>query len=329
METLCRMRYTPYSTPILTNPLFRRDMRTVRRAFWPEHIRRSTRRLILTTGLILLLLLGGLLAWEYISIPPQFIRSPYVSYVLPNMVVTLQRYSVFLLVLTILIAPLVDFVAMQSSVGGIGQEITHGRLDLLRLTPLAEADIAQAKHGIAQLCVWRITIVLMTIRFIASTLLLLSLFILPSLVYNRNWVLLTALPSLMLIVACIGLAWAMCVIEPLWRVRSVTALGLLISTYSSNFALNLLTGAGFILLMVLAQVCILSGYMFVSVNIFNLLVTPLARTTDSSLLVEFLGLAVILLAGVLLALIIRMFYLGIERWSVRRSARRIARLSLN
>ncbi len=318
------MRDTPYSNPVLLdNPLFIRDLRMVHHAYWPDNIQRSTRRLILRTMLIMLGLIFALIGLTVVSDPRTYWQSPYS---LQNLVRLLEYLIGVLVGICVLITPLVDFLVMQASVGSFSQEINKGRLDLLRLTPLTNEAIIAAKYTVTQLHVWRITVMAVSIRLLASSLFLLSTFYFPMLTYNSNRILLPARSSSVLIMGCILLVWIVYVIEPLWRIRAVTALGVLISTFSSNYLMSLLAGGGIVLLLILTQVIILSGYSYAFVNFLNAILYPLSTDYGSELR-DFVGMSLIFLAGLILAVIIRVFYARLGRWSVSYSVRSIGRLS--
>lgn len=159
-----------------------------------------------------------------------------------------------------------DFLFLARTVNSIDQERQSGQWDMLRITPLSERAILNAKFAAAQLQSWRFTareympriffitayssfLVLWTIRY--SLLDGYSFRSSPGAFASELGVLMTmALGSMIYI------------LEPGWRMRALTAIGLAVSTHSNSGALNFLFAFFIVLFVHVVQVVFIFAPMF-------------------------------------------------------------------
>jgi hypothetical protein len=196
------------------NPVFERELRRVR---WIQGIKWVTRVRWLTFAIYAVVLAGLIVArfpLDYI-----FFRTSrfFALRMLPNitlgMTIVADVYYVFM------------------AVNSINREIQSGELDLLKLTPVQEQDILDAKYSIAQLRAWPV----MTLDRVFQLLPLLTVAVFRP-VDNASTLLLYILPFMLL-------SW----FGPLWRMRALTAAGLAVSARVQNSAFAMLAGLGVVL----------------------------------------------------------------------------------
>lgn len=208
------------------------------RALW----RYSVRRLVLIAGLTLL-------GWWVLAQPAR------------NADAGVDSLTLLLLGLSLLGGLLLDGFSLALALGSINGELTAGRWELLRLTLLPVEYVIAAKQGVAEVRVWRYTILLVALRLAVAVMLLITLALMlgrasapPPAAPARALAVLVQL----LVLASLG---ALYVLEPIWRARMVTALGVAVSARAARGAPPLLLGvaalgvlwlAGFFLAIVVA-----------------------------------------------------------------------------
>jgi hypothetical protein len=208
-------RLSPHQR-LTENPLFNLEVRRIHwgsseRALW----RYSVRRLEIVVGVLLILWLGTVH------------RNP--------QALDFDGFPALLVALGLLAGVLLDFASMAAVLShGIGAD--SERWDLLRLTRLTIAQIVAARHGVAQVRVWRFTIYVIALRAAAALIVLLT-YAQRTLVegaqagYRADWWF-----SALLGILVVGGVGVLYVIEPLWRARMVTALGLALAMRVRNRA---------------------------------------------------------------------------------------------
>ena len=204
-----------------SEPIFLTEARRVRWGVSPERMRRSTRRWL---GFVVAAVFGtwvilALLGGEYAD------RENFEAYS--------QSFAIGLLFLSFGFSVLLDYHSMGVSVRSINGEISARRIDLLRVTPLREMQIIAAKYAGAQVRAWRRTALIMGLRAAAVVVALVG-----SLVTRagerlypfsaREWFFLIYGHVFLAAVALVF------IIEPLWRMRAVTALGLAVSSHATS-----------------------------------------------------------------------------------------------
>lgn len=282
-----------------TDPIFLTETRRVRWGRSPERMRRSARRwlMYMVTVVIAVWLILGWLSGEYAD------REDFEAYS--------QSFAIGLLFLSFGVSVLLDYHSIGVAVRSINSEINARRIDLLRVTPLRAVQIIGAKYAGAQVRVWRRTVLVMWLRAAAVTLaLIVSLLtiagegIYP--VTAREWFFVVYGHGI------IGAAALIYVIEPLWRMRAVTALGMAVSSHVTSGIAVVLSSALSIFAFWLAQAIV--GFVLLGLLAFILL--PFA--------VETLLLITLPLTLALLAAVIYGFYSMVQVTSLRHAAWRLA-----
>lgn len=198
---------------------------------------------------------------------------------------------------SIIVAFVLDFNCMIASVTLINREMSSGHWNLLRLTNLKPVRIITAKHVIAQERPWRIMAFILSLRTAVILLLFARSLLLVDPYYGGSrtdlQIFLRDLEQEPL-VALAGLALllvilAIYLIEPLWRMRTVTAVGVMISARVGSASRAVLGGLGWIGFMWLSQIAL-------SVLYFWLLARLLGNLDPASDLVGWgLGLLIIII----------------------------------
>lgn len=166
--------------------------------------------------------------------------------------------SDFLLMLagaSLLAAIPLDYVSITVSMNSISGEITRGTWELLRLTAVRDGELVLAKHAVTQLRAWRSTLRVIGLRTAVT---LIALFIIVKAYYfdisysdSR-----TAIQYLTFFVFNLVPFGALCgifIFEPLWRMRAMTALGMVISSRLTDGASAALVALGAVLTLWLIQ----------------------------------------------------------------------------
>ena len=209
----------------------------------------------------------------------------------------------------------VDFRAMTAGVPVISSEITSGRYELIRLTTVSPVQVIVSKYALARVRAWRITARVMWARALLAVL---GLALLVWLWFSTG---VGATPfdllyagGLLLVGACAAVVF---VIEPYWRMKAITALGVALSA-------RVINGVS----ATLASALALLAFWFVQL----VGVVALTFLLSSTLIFIAFG-GVVLLVLVPLALgvlgaVVYGFYSMIQRISLRHAAFRLAILEL-
>ena len=293
-------RLTPHHH-LTNNPLFELEVRRVR---WGT----SAALLLVNSGRRLALICCVLLiAWLLLSL--QDIRQH-----------NLGDFVVILLALSFLASLALDYSAITSALGTINDEVTAGRWDLLRLTLVTIPQIIAAKHGLAQVRAWRLMITIIAVR--VAVLLIGGISLLLVLLHADAFAYLLPEQARDLIIEAItGLVLALLyIVEPFWRMRTVTALGVAISARARQPISALLAAGGAIFALWLLQGLVLFTLFFLVASI----ILPLALLEYTALQTAILS-PLIFLA--LVAATVYGFYAVLQTWSLRRARRWIGSIS--
>jgi hypothetical protein len=281
------------------NPLFNLEVRRIRWGVSEKHLWRfSARWLIIVSAIVL----------------PLWLLSA-----LPNPVRTGVNDFVLLLVIISFLAGLaLDYTCMAAALGSINGELSAGRWDLLRLTSLTIPQIIAAKHGAAQLRAWRMMILVMGLRLAIWLVLGINFVLLLS----QPWGLgMTTVEAFTTLVAALMLAllFLIFVIEPFWRMRAVTALGVAISARARHSTSGVLAAGGFVAALWLGQ-----GFVVVAVMLaISMTLLPLGALETAAYQVVFVAPALLV---VVILLTVYGYYSVIQTWGLRRAERWIARI---
>ncbi len=201
-------RAMPYTAVSADNPLFRYEVRRIR---WGQSAWQ---------------LMGySLAAWWFI---PFLMASLWVllldDYSNPRLDHARDQYIVLLLLCGVGANFILDMVSLTAALSGVASERRAGRWDALRLTNLCPEQFVSAKHAAAEIRAWRIMALVVSLRLSLVAFLMIRIELLPTL--------------FLLLGYC-----AAYVLEPIYRMRALTALGIAISTRIQNMAYALLASS--------------------------------------------------------------------------------------
>ena len=290
------------------NPLFSLETRRIPWGYSERALLRFSARLLeIVVGLTLLV-------WWFLARPDRvYTYSSGASF---------GSFAPLLFAFGLLAGLLLDCLGMASSFGSLSAEVSAGRWEVLRLTLLPVEYIVAAKHGVAQVRVWRYTILLVAFRLAVSVMLVITLFLslyrggLASPDFSLAQAL-AALPTLLMLAALSALY----VLEPFWRVRMVTALGVAVSARAWQ-------GSSSLLLAVAVLGALWLAGLFVAVIVAfgaSLALAQLGFSAGS--LAQTLVCAPLIIAALFVT--IYGFYSVVQIWSLRRAESWIARWHAN
>jgi hypothetical protein len=223
----------------------------------------------------------------------------------------------WLFIFSVLAGGLLDAISVLTSATGINRERAIGHWDLLRMTNLKRREVIHAKHALAQERTWRLLVLVMAMRVTVIVLgVIHTMFIIP-LETDRSFGSLFAegfrevpfqMTAALVILTLFVLVY---VLEPIWRVWAVTAMGTAVSARISGITPAILTGLAGIGLMWLGQGGIAVGYF---IGIFTMFGDVEVNSTE-------VGLMLFFFVEVVFALIIFQYYRGLRQWALRRATR--------
>jgi hypothetical protein len=226
--------------PLDRNPLFRLEARRIRWARSAAYLRHVSIRLgmWIVVPMVLLWLL------RLFTDPSRYLFNT-------------QNWIAFSILLGIPLDIPLDLVCMAVTVNTIGGEVTAGRWDLLRLTPMDAELIVEAKHAIGQLRAWRTMTLVMAFRLGAVITAALCVMTLLLRFGSPSSASPLELPLMLLIFALFS---AVYLLESLWRMRAMTALGLVISSHMRSTISMSLSAFGAIMAVWLSQAFIMGAF---------------------------------------------------------------------
>ncbi|MBX3081235.1 MAG: hypothetical protein KF716_06335 [Anaerolineae bacterium] len=236
--------------------------------------------------------------------------------------------AMFILGLTAILVVCGDIYYMAVTVHSINHQVNSGHWDMLRLTPMDDADIFEAKQVTAHIRGWRVMQLEIALRLMLVTLAWASLLFPVRAFLNGEgffgsssaWVSLfrsfqsRPFYTLLTLITVLSLM-ATYIWEPRWRMRSLTSLGLYISSRVHNVSLSSVAAFFSIIGFHFVQILLIfgAGWFFLRVLVdysfagYNYDVYPILQ----------------MLAFILVIGIIFLFYRLSERWA-RQSALRAA-----
>lgn len=218
-------RFTPHYR-LSNNPLFVFETRHLPQGTSAASLLKSSRTAVLVAGAALLLV--WLVIVLYSSRFTRYSNS--------------LEFAFMVAGLSVLAGFALDFSSIANALNSISGEITTGRWELLRLTMLTPKQIVAAKHGVAQVRAWRLMTLIVTLRVISMLLIALSVLI----TFLDDTGIFFGMPVATFIVAMlvsggIGLLFSL---EPYWRMKTVTALGVAASARARQPLSTLLVAVG-------------------------------------------------------------------------------------
>ncbi len=188
-----------------------------------------------------------------------------------------------------LISLMLDFTSIRASISSINTDLQTGRLDMIRLTTMREGQFILAKHSASQVRAWRSTTLLVGARLglviILCIWFLLYIFAdmridMASMLYslpampvveairsNDSLLFLIGISLMLLAILSFGATF---VLEPIWRMRGMTAAGMAVSARITDRSLATVSGVGVMFAGWMGQLIILLGAF-----IFTFVLAPL------------------------------------------------------
>lgn len=208
-----------------------------------------------------------------------------------------------------------DYRSLVAALPTFSGEVTAGRWDLLRLTPLRVERVIAVKYALAQLRAWRSAWALMGARTGIFMLTGLHLLLLANNYGEYTAAQLFALgamsafPGLLL-----GITF---IVEPFWRMQAITAIGLYVSSRVSDTATVWLVALGATFIVWIAQVFVFLGLLVAAVPLtFPMMMFSIA-SPEAGLL------CALSFVGLLLLVAVYGMYALVRTVSLRRAVRRM------
>ncbi|GAB4525193.1 MAG: hypothetical protein OHK0046_40740 [Anaerolineae bacterium] len=176
------------------------------------------------------------------------INNPYNSSIYTPAYIAGARYTVWLLIGGVALMVVQDVVAVVVSISTVRRTQVSNNTDLMRLTSLSSTAQITAKHGIAQLLSWRVMLVAVGVRC--------GLMIIYTL--QAAYIALNDAPGALVMTSRLGsdllellldvvlfvLLNGVYILEPFWRLRAMTALGINTTSRANHPNQAFLTGFG-------------------------------------------------------------------------------------
>lgn len=162
---------------------------------------------------------------------------------------------------------IVDFVAVLVSVGKMRREFQRENWDLICLTNISTGHIVNAKHALAQVGVWRMTSITIGVRISIIFILSFQIFIAPTILFDSGFDLDDLRPSellgLFFFFSGLFIVCATYIAEPRWRIRSLTAGSVAVSSQLLSSTFTLLSALGVVVGFWLSQAFLGGFFAFV------------------------------------------------------------------
>ena len=249
-----RQLLNPYPEVRPEHPLIVREARRLRwlkRAGSPE--RYSVKIILLIISIVLLLYVGWLIHWWLQT---------------PNRPLGWTIYIVstdFLKILagaSLLASIPLDFVSITSSLNSISSEIANGTWDLLRLTAVREGELVLAKHTTTQFRAWRTTMWVIGLRiavFLIAAIVTIGAYLAEVSSYWQYRTVQESAAFFLVNLVPFAALFGVFILEPLWRMRAMTALGMVISARLRDDASAALLAIAMVMALWLTQAIVITA----------------------------------------------------------------------
>ena len=245
----------PGAGTMQSNPMYQFETRRQRRKRTLNHLARTTRRWGLLVGFMCM----GYWLIQIISGLSQQSTYAYVYYG------SLQVYDYGLEAIAIIglislasTLPL-DFISIVVSVNSLAELRTNHSWPLIQVSPLPPNQILHAKHTITQSHGWRMFVIALMLRVMVLVLFTLQAFLVPA-SENGETTFSAAIDAFRdvpfettILIICAALLGLTFIAETFWRFRTVTAIGMQVSTQVGRPAVGIITGVGYVVAMWLSQ----------------------------------------------------------------------------
>jgi hypothetical protein len=237
-------RQLPLALIKTRNPLFERQLKLLK---WPPASRLDSRFIPISKVAILkdyTWRIGCFIPLIFaIPIAVTALSSPYSDYFLSYMLFAALGFSL-----------LCNIYFALAAINTILPQIKDARWESLRLTALTESDILLANYATIQMRVWRVVVVEVAVRVFTglTTALLLIRAILRMVSYSRSFGI-EYMGVYLVIVTIIGVY----ILEPLWRMRAVTLIGMTIATWLDDYGIAVIVAFAAVLALLVAEIIVI------------------------------------------------------------------------
>jgi hypothetical protein len=255
----------PHVIVVPNNPVFKHELRTITGPKTTQQLK----KVITSTLSILFVMAGvgwGLLLWNDFS---TFRRADWTS----DFTGSCLTIAGILAFLSVFVTITVDLYYVLITSNSIGQHVTSGEWDMLRLSPLGTQAILDGKYAATLIRVWRAMSIDFSFRVATVSFAILAsvpLFVLLVSSIQSSWMYLSIV--VLIIIFAVIPGTVLCILEPIWRMRAFVALGLMASAQIHNPLSAALAGLGYWMGIRLLQIAILLVILIVSALIFPLVV---------------------------------------------------------
>lgn len=292
-------RIAPHLT---NNPIFDLDVGRLRNGSTIQNLRRWTMRLFFLT----LFIVSGLVGVGLI------IENTTTAYPYYGFINSLFRALEILFLVSIGVDVFLDFSCMWSAVV-TNQNMSLQHLELLRLTTLPEKSYITAQHALTQLRSWRMTVIVISIRITFIILMMGMLSFSTDFWHELVETLVEAPIETLMGLLIYAVFLTVYVVEPFWRLKAATALGLWLSSRRSIVGGVLACGAGIVAIWI-SQGALLSTIGFMVINV--------GQSFEES---NFLTFLYLLICELFTASVIYWHYVVIREMGLKNAAKRAYR----
>jgi hypothetical protein len=140
-----------------------------------------------------------------------------------------------------------------TAINTIFPQIKDARWEPLRLTALSESDILMANYAIIQIRVWRVAVIEVAARMVIG--LTTTLLLIHAMLRTPNYSTSYGIENIVfLVIVAIICVYAL---EPLWRMRAVTLIGMTMATWFHDYGVAVIVTFAAVLALLLAEIIVL------------------------------------------------------------------------
>ncbi|MBC7812350.1 MAG: hypothetical protein H7175_14435 [Burkholderiales bacterium] len=220
-------RESPFAAVPQANPLFRSEARQVTWGASPARLWSSSLLAVLVV-IAVLVVLWLVVLLVVMATDPNFIAN-YPAYI--NHDANLwSLIGALLIAFTLLDTPLLAMIGLWNGLNTFNDDMTAGRWDLLRLSPVPPEEVINARYASTQLRTWRVLMIVVGTRMGLVLIAALTLIVPPLLFPGWRGILSSfnnsdpSMPLIFISLIPAALLWSVVfVAEPLWRLRLIAA----------------------------------------------------------------------------------------------------------
>lgn len=231
------------------NPLFERQLKLLK---WPPTSRMSSRFIPISKMAVLK---------EYTFRVGCFIPLVFSILITAATIGGPNNYLLFILFAAVAFGLLCSVYYVLAAINTIYPQSRNIEWESLRLTLLTEADILMANYATIQVRVWRTMVVEVAVRVFLSLVCTLELIqsYLSALRYSSP----NGVEAFEVILAFVIIVTAF-IVEPLWRMRTVTLIGITMATWFQDYGAALIAAIAGVLGLVIAEIIVISCTLWIN-----------------------------------------------------------------